>query len=956
MITDENIHPLVDLYVSDKSKLPDELKNVRIGKWDVSRVTNFNYVFANFQRFNEPLEWDTSNAVKMRNMFTHCKKFNQTLKWNVKKVKNMHGIFEDCTEFNQPLDWETDSLENTDFMFSKCEKFNQPLNWNMRKVKTMRSMFSDCTEFNQPLDWETDSLENTENMFGGCLNFNQPLKLKMGKVKSIKGMFGVCSKFNQPLEWDVSQVEDMSITFASCYAFNQSLKWDVSKVTTMHSMFYRCLTFDGVLSGISTPHWDVRNVQTMRYMFMSCLVFNQPIDWDTREVNNMSGMFTSCEKLNKPIRLNLIKVIDMSAMFGACKEFNQPLDFDVSKVENMENLFDQCEHFNQTLRWDVSSVNKMYRMFGGCVRFNSPLIGTTTPHWDVSHVHEMTEMFEDCERFNQPLVWNVEHVEFMSEMFRGCVDFNQPLAWNLVRLEECHHMFEGATSFNQNLTQWDLREVEEKEDMFIGCGIEERNLPMGVDPASPVAFRPRAEVDARQIHEFSSKVDIERLNAFFKSKTTLEPEKIEDDDIAGFLQDGLTGLIQQLETYVGEQEKGKVKELKHLNHSIHEVDITRLGVPAVSLQTLETLYQLKKRLMDQIHTSKKLTQPIHYRKKVDRLLSMATMKRKVALEKERELLIQLEKVDMDIKKVRLDKIKKDKLMALLEERDKMRVLSGRKNLLEHEIRNERDKIAKHYKDLDKIMGNVLSRIKFYIDSPPWRMSMMYALDYVERQPILFKKAYVEAFLKDCVNAYEGAAGMSCAAGVMERFVVSLMSGCGASLSVSENPEYEYIKGIVENGLNKLIPEYILKWYKLHSHPPHLFTTETREERLDNLKQYLLSFFPENEELILKLIPEYAIDVDNDDFAYKKENSAERINMNDVYASSSPKGGPRPVQSLPTRLMPKPRTKKQNAANRLKKTISNRKSKPQTKTQTKTFANRKPKPQAKKTVKLGTAFG
>jgi len=48
---------------------------------------------------------------------------------------------------------------------------------------------------------------------------------------------------------------------------------------------------------------------------------------------------------------------------------------------------------------------------------------------------------------------------------------------------------------------------------------------------------------------------------------------------------------------------------------------------------------------------------------------------------------------------------------------------------------------------------------------------------------------------------------------------------------------------VENGLNKLIPEYILKWYKLHSHDPHKFTTETKEQRLDNLRNYLLSFFP-----------------------------------------------------------------------------------------------------------------
>jgi hypothetical protein len=163
-----------------------------------------------------------------------------------------------------------------------------------------------------------------------------------------------------------------------------------------------------------------------------------------------------------------------------------------------------------------------------------------------------------------------------------------------------------------------------------------------------------------------------------------------------------------------------------------------------------------------------------------------------------------------------------------------------------------------------------------------------------------------------------------------------MAGCGASLSVSENTEYEYIKGIVENGLNKLIPEYILKWYKLHSHPPHRFTNESREERLNNLKQYLLYFFPENEELIMKLIPEYAIDVDNDDFAYKKENSAERINMNEVYASGSPKEEPKPTRltrltrfmSIPKKRESKVTKKIVNPVNRIRRTIANRKTKSQ----------------------------
>jgi hypothetical protein len=378
---------------------------------------------------------------------------------------------------------------------------------------------------------------------------------------------------------------------------------------------------------------------------------------------------------------------------------------------------------------------------------------------------------------------------------------------------------------------------------------------------------------------------------------------------------------------------------------------------------MEKLYLKKKGILDKIHTSKQLSQPLHYMKKIDRLLSMATAKRKEALEQEKALLTELVQVEKEIKRVRMDKNKKESLLVLLEERDRRNVLLGRMNLLQYEMKNDREKIVKHRKDLDKIMKNVLSRIKFYHFSPPWRVSTMYALDYVERQSLLFKKAYVEAFLKDCVNAYEGAAGMSCATGVMERFVISMMAGCGTVLSVSDNPEYEYIKGIVENGLTKLIPEYILKWYKLHSHDPHRFTTETKEQRLDNLRTYLLSFFPENEELIMKLIPEYAIDVDNDDFAYKKENSAERINMNEVYASSAPKE-PKPslLSRLSTKLIKLVPKKRQtlNAKNVVARLVSNRRTKNEKKR-----PMPRPRVRTKKAVPvkkfvmgpaIGTAFG
>jgi hypothetical protein len=916
IITDKNIHSLVYNYCKDKEKspvdlhtMPIDLQTVPIGEWDVSQVTNFNNLFTKTLDFNEPLNWDTSNVVSMIHTFSGCKEFNQPLKWNVKKVKNMRAMFSGCEEFDQPLEWETDSVSDTSFMFFNCKKFNQPLNWNM------------------------------------------------GKVVVINDMFRLCDKFNQPLPWDVSQVEDMSNTFDECLSFNQSLRWDVSNVTNMRSMFSSCISFDGELTGISTSEWDVRKVQDMMRMFYECLSFNQKIDWDTEKLTNVKHMFMNCKKLNKPIHLNLKNISDMSFMFSDCTEFNQPLNFDVSKASNMENMFQDCSNFNQTLRWDVSNVLKMNRMFSGCQMFNSPLVGITEPHWDVSKVYDMAEMFENCDHFNQPLVWDVAHVEYMYGMFSNCRDFNQPLAWNLDHLEYCSLMFANTPAFNQNLTQWDMTDIMDKEDMFVGSGIEDRNLPIGIDPVEPVEAGPPVEVNAYQIHQFSAKVDIERLNAFFHSKTLFQPETIEP--ISEFLYSVLNGMIQQLDTYATEEETEKLKELDVLNTYIKtdtNAEISHLNVPS---ETVKRLYQKRKNILDKIHTSKQLTQPVHYIKKIDRLLSMATMKRKEALELEKSLLTELDQVDKEIKMIRMDKKKKEKLLVLLEEQDKMTILSGRKNLLEHEIKNERDKIVKHHKDLDKIMRNVLSRLNFSLYSEKWRISILYALDYVERQPLLFKKAYVESFLKDCVNAYEGVTGMSCATGVLERFIISLMAGCGASLSVSENPEYEYIKGIVENGLNKLIPEYILKWYKLHSHDPYRFTTETKEQRLDNLKKYLLSFFPENEELILSLIPQYAIDIDNEDFAYKKENSAERINMNEVYASvSHEEKKPVSILSRLTKLIPIPipRKKTKSSANRKTKKSKKRPApKPRVRSTLKTKQNKQNKT-FKMGAVVGTAFG
>jgi len=106
-ITDGNIHKFVNMYyVGNKRKnLPPEIRNVPIGEWDVSNVTNMHLLFAHKTRFNEPLNtWNVSRVTNMSNMFNGATAFNQPIgDWNVSRVTNMKNIFKGATSFNQSI-------------------------------------------------------------------------------------------------------------------------------------------------------------------------------------------------------------------------------------------------------------------------------------------------------------------------------------------------------------------------------------------------------------------------------------------------------------------------------------------------------------------------------------------------------------------------------------------------------------------------------------------------------------------------------------------------------------------------------------------------------------------------------------------------------------------------------------------------------------------------------------
>ena len=92
-------------------------KYVDISKWNVSKVTNMEYMF-------------------------HCSKFNGDIsKWDVSKVTNMDSMFS-CSEFNGYISkWNVSNVKNMNYMFYNSNFKGDISKWDFSNVTDMKCMF-----------------------------------------------------------------------------------------------------------------------------------------------------------------------------------------------------------------------------------------------------------------------------------------------------------------------------------------------------------------------------------------------------------------------------------------------------------------------------------------------------------------------------------------------------------------------------------------------------------------------------------------------------------------------------------------------------------------------------------------------------------------------------------------------------------------------------------------------
>tara|TARA_B100000073_G_scaffold345686_1_gene355311 strand:+ start:3303 stop:4517 length:1215 start_codon:yes stop_codon:yes gene_type:complete len=161
-----------DYINGNKSILPSEIRDIPIGKWDTSSVTDMRFVFYGYFYFNEDIsKWDVSSVTTMESMFENSEYINQSLNtWDVSKVTNMRKMFQNANSFNGKIeDWDVSSVTDMSYMFSYSKLFNQPIQaWNIKNVQNMTFMFYRAERFNQNLvAWDISKNVKTYNMFIG---------------------------------------------------------------------------------------------------------------------------------------------------------------------------------------------------------------------------------------------------------------------------------------------------------------------------------------------------------------------------------------------------------------------------------------------------------------------------------------------------------------------------------------------------------------------------------------------------------------------------------------------------------------------------------------------------------------------------------------------------------------------------------------------------------------------
>ncbi|KAL7537567.1 hypothetical protein ACHAWF_005810 [Thalassiosira exigua] len=392
-------------FCSDSSCAVGQIYGWPMNSWCVSKVTDMNGLFYNWQSFDESLDkWDTSSVLDMSLMPWGASSFNRDLPWNTSRVVNMNSMFHYASSFDGNISsWDISSVRYMDRMFSDAEAFNRDLSlWDVSSVQYMEGMFHDAEAFNGDVStWDVSSVQEMSWMFRGASAFNQDIS-----------------------SWDVRYVQEMQAKFALASAFNQDISsWNISAVEyEMRLVFYGAVSFNQDLCAWADKF---------------------PYDWADDIFTDSN--YTPQLGLQAPFCASLCKNFTADRCFGDRDELHTAVDnyvdfcsdgscavgqihgwpinsWCVGNVTDMSGLFSYNKYdFNESLsNWDTPVVTDMNNMFYNALDFMGDI-----STWDTSRVMNMAGMFADAYDFAGNISsCNTSSVVDMTCMFCGTEHFN----------------------------------------------------------------------------------------------------------------------------------------------------------------------------------------------------------------------------------------------------------------------------------------------------------------------------------------------------------------------------------------------------------------------------------------------------------------------------------------------------------------------------------------------------
>jgi len=412
----------------------------------------------------------------------------------------------------------------------------------------------------------------------------------------------------------------------------------------------------------------------------------------------------------------------------------------------------------------------------------------------------------------------------MEEMFRGCRIFNQPLdMWNVSKVTNMYEMFRDCRIFNKPLNRldvsWDVSNVTNMANMFSGCS--SFNQPLDMWNVSNVRNMYDMFKDCRIFNEPLNGWDVSNVK-----------------DMASMFRN-CRNFNQPLDMWNVSNVRNMYEMFRgctNFNQSLINWNVTRVENA------------------DEIFEGCVISEE-----------NKPTVNRQIVVDE-----LQVHKEAAKINSAKLNAFLKKKLdnVAIPEDINYSAFINAKISTLINESGDTEETKVQQRNDLERIVSERLRGLNYQERSMLIRESIFYTLNYVLKQPNAFKQLYLQTFIQDCIHAYEGEDGMTCANGALERIVFSLVPACATE---ETNADYETIKAIITANPSVLIPIYIRDWYKLHKiGTDNAFPEGTTEEVMkSNLKSYLLEKLPNETELIDKKIVEYAdaIGYDEDSFMY-----------------------------------------------------------------------------------------